>query len=304
MAAKITATVFGGLLVKVVLPGDARVRLVDGFEQVQQLRVGSELAGPGRGRRILSTNRCPPPAKCVVFDAGSLSPNGPEAKMRVAPDTLVGFQMLGGQRQLAAAAGLVDGFNIRLEDWPRRLAAFAVEIDSEIAMNGSWIAALGTADLCSGSVWGGTSIARWLHRPRHQDEFERQEQSPVRVMSDGHWAELLSSTQSSDDIIMHFRIARRAHWMRVISPALVSPGQTGDEVEQRRFGIAIIALSLGEREIGLDSTALASGFYPVEGDTPRNWRWTDGNGLILLDPTPTEQVFLIRFTNWHKMLKL
>ncbi len=289
---------------KVVLPGDARVRLVDGFEQVQRLRVGSELAGPGGGCRILSTNRCPPPAKCVVFGAGSLFPNGPEAKMRVAPDTLVGFQMLGGQWQLAAAAGLVDGLNIRFENWPRRLAAFAIEVDCEIAMNGCWIAALGTADLRSGTIWGGTSIARWLHRPRHQDDFERQEQSPVRVMAEGHWAELLSSTHISDDIIMHFRIASQARWMRVISPALVSPGQAGDEVEQRRFGIAIIALSIGEHRIALDSNALASGFYPVEGDTPRNWRWTDGNGLIVLDPTPSEQVFLIRFTNWHEMLKL
>ena len=288
---------------KVVLPADAWVGLVDDVEQVQHLKVGFELAGSGGGRRILSTNRCLAPPKCVVFDAGSLFPNGPDAKMRVAQDTLVGFKMLGGRLQFAAAAGLVDGFNIRLENWPRRLTAFVVEVDGEIAMNGCWIAAPGTGNLRSGAVWGGASIARWFHGPRHRDEFERQEQQTVRVMSDGHWAELLSSTQVSDDIIMRFRVASHAHWMRVISPALVPPGQVGDDVEQRRFGIAVIALSISERRIGLGGSALVSGFYPVEGDSPRNWRWTDGNGLILLDPTPSEQVFLIQFTNWHEMLK-
>ncbi len=289
---------------KVILPADARVRVPDGSELVPHLSAGAELAGPSAPHRLISINRCLPPEKCVVFDAGSLLPNEPEVELRVSPDTLVGFQMPGGERQLAAASGMVNGMNIRLESWPRRLDAFVVDVGGEIALNRIWLASTGVSDLQAGAVWGGAASIRWRHSASYQDESVRPDRAPVRIMSDGRWAELLNSDQIDDDHVLRFRIPSHAHWIRVFTPALLPPGQGGTETEQRRFGIAIIALSIGARVIALENSALASGFYPIEGDAPRKWRWTDGNGLIMLDPAPQERVFVIRFTNWHEMLEL
>lgn len=248
---------------------------------------------------VLSARRCLPPSQSIIFEPDSLFPNGPGRQLRVARETVVGFRVQGSKPQMAAAAGLVNGSSIRQEAWPRRAPAVSVETKHPIAFDGVWLAAVGEPSIAEGAIWSGPSILRWA-----QDgiNLRLHEPSKVRLISDGYEAEAFPPEAVEDDIVLRCRLAQHARWVRVTSPALLPHGHGSSAAEQRRFGIAIVELGVDSAPIRLNDAGLLSGFYPIEGDAPRQWRWTTGSGLIALEPSATKRVFSVRFTNWHKML--
>lgn len=265
------------------------LRVEGGIERVEQL-----------GDGILSSHRCLPPAESIVFDADSLFPNGPRTQLRLAPETLVGFRLVLGMPQMAAAAGLVNGRSIRREPWPRRAVAMSVAAGRPISLDGVWLAAVGQSSIADGAIWGGPSILRW---GQVSADPEAGRNIAVQLMSDGYWAEPLPPEVIDDDIVLRCRLAGHARWVRVVSPALLPFGQGGSHFEQRRFGIAVVELCVDTAPVRLDDAGLVSGFYPIEGEAPRQWRWTNGSGLIALEASPSERIFSVRFTNWHEMLE-
>ncbi len=50
--------------------------------------------------------------------------------------------------------------------------------------------------------------------------------------------------------------------------------------ERRRLGAAIAGIALDGAPLALDAPALAAGFHQIEA----NWRWTNGEGVLLLEP--------------------
>ncbi len=71
--------------------------------------------------------------------------------------------------------------------------------------------------------------------------------------------------------------------VRLLSPA-VRPAD-----ERRRLGAAITGISLDATPIALDAPQLAAGFHATE----PNWRWTNGEGILLLEPRQTAQELAI-----------
>jgi hypothetical protein len=67
---------------------------------------------------------------------------------------------------------------------------------------------------------------------------------------------------------------------------LVSAAQTPSG-ERRRLGAALGGLTLDDQPIALDDPRLCDGFHPIEREADRAWRWTDGAGVLRIDPQPT-----------------
>jgi hypothetical protein len=247
----------------------------------------------------LSARRCVPPYQSIVFDPGSLFPNGPSHQLRVASETLVGFRVQGTEPQMSAAAGLVNGSSVRREAWPRRALAISVETKHPIAFDGVLLASFRESSIAERAIWSGPSILRWgqdgIGMASHRT-------SAIRLISDGYEAETLPPEAVDADMVLRCRLAAHARWVRVTSPALLPHGHGGSALEQRRFGIAVVELGVDGAPIRLNEAGLLSGFYPIEGEAPRQWRWTNGSGLIALAPSPTKRIFHVRYTNWHNML--
>ena len=298
---------------KLILPAESYLRTAAGPEMVGRLAAGIEIATLDGVSRVGSVRRGLPPRHSVVFDSGSLFPGGPSSPLRLGMDTLVGFRPSEGAGDVAAAASLVNGGSIRQELWPRRTEAVVLEVEYPVSLNGVWVSAADPDTLRGGAIWTGPSMLRWQWGTSDPNslEFDRsgedpisQQSAPVRLMSDGFWAEIVSAERLADDFIIRFAIPARARWVRVVSPALRPSGHAGNEADLRRFGVAITGLDVDGIAIGLDAAALVSGFYPIEGDKPRQWRWTDGSGLIVLEPSVSAATFSLSITNWHELLEV
>ena len=263
------------------------------------IQAGKQGRAEELGDGILSSRRCLPPAQSVVFDPGSLFLNSPSEELRLAPETLVGFRVADGQTQMAAAGGLVNGASIRRERWPRRVGAILVEAQHPIALCGVWLGAVEQLSIAEGTVWSGPSILRWAQAGV---DWAPSDAGVIQFITEGYKSEPFPSEVIDGDLVLRCRLAGHAHWVRVVSPALRPPGHGEGDLEQRRFGIAVTSLAVDAAPIRLDDPALVSGFYPIEGDAPRQWRWTNGNGLIALMPSASERILSVRFTNWHEML--
>jgi len=250
--------------------------------------------------------RCPPPVGSVVFDRDSLFSGGPLSELRVSVDTLVGFDQFGDRPQMAAAFGLVNGSSIRREPWPRRLAAYSIDAHAPIEIDGVQVASAGQSAASESAIWTGPSVLRWRNGSAPWGSIDDGPAvaavSPVRIMSDGYWTDPLSFRRVDDDYVIRCRLAGHARWARIVSAAHVPPGHADHEPVPRRFGIAIVEINEDHETISLDSPALMSGFYPREGDAPRQWRWTNGSGCVALKQVAAERIFTVRFTNWHELL--
>ena len=297
---------------KIILPADSRLHTSDRLELVGRLAAGAEIATPNGMSRVRTLRRCLPPSQSVVFDIDSLFPGGPTARLQLGTDALVGFRHGECNADMAAAAGLVNGGSIRRGAWPRRTEAVMLEVERPIALEGVWVGAPSHNIILDRLVWAGPSIMRWRwgtsdpsspEFDRIGDESFSEQIAPVRLMSDGCWTRQLSSDRIGEDFLVRFAVPAGARWIRIVSPALRPSGQTDNDADFRRFGIAIVDVTVDGAAIALDCAALISGFYPVEGALPRQWRWTNGDGLVTLKPTSAQQIFSVRFTNWHQMLE-
>jgi hypothetical protein len=58
---------------------------------------------------------------------------------------------------------------------------------------------------------------------------------------------------------------------------------TSDDL--RQLGVCIAGIVVDSKPLPLDAEALLSGFHPIERRGAERWRWTDGNGVLLLPST-------------------
>ena len=92
---------------------------------------------------------------------------------------------------------------------------------------------------------------------------------------------------------LHFTVPARTAALRLISQTFRAEG------DYRQLGVALVGLAVEQSAIGLDNPGLVRGFYPVERNDDTEWRWTDGEALLLLPPRPTQQTLEVRITDWH-----
>ncbi len=92
---------------------------------------------------------------------------------------------------------------------------------------------------------------------------------------------------------LRFSVPARTAALRLISPPFRAEG------DYRQLGVALVRLAVEESEIGLDNPGLVRGFYPLERNDDTEWRWTDGEALLLLPPRPIQQTLDVRITDWH-----
>jgi hypothetical protein len=73
-------------------------------------------------------------------------------------------------------------------------------------------------------------------------------------------------------------VPARATALRLVSRRWVPAWTRAAEDDTRRLGVALAALRLDGRPVGLDDPRLSSGWHAVED----GWRWTDGDAGIVL----------------------
>ena len=93
---------------------------------------------------------------------------------------------------------------------------------------------------------------------------------------------------------LRFAVPPRTAALRLVSDTFHAPG------DYRRLGVALVGLAVEEAEITLDNPGLVRGFYPVEQHEDMRWRWTDGEGLLLLPPRAEAQTLAVQIADWHQ----
>lgn len=69
--------------------------------------------------------------------------------------------------------------------------------------------------------------------------------------------------------------------VRLVSPAVRKPG------ESRRLGVAVSSIKVDSCDISLHGSELSAGFHAFENEDGAQWRWTNGDALLLLSPSNT-----------------
>lgn len=108
----------------------------------------------------------------------------------------------------------------------------------------------------------------------------------------------LSTTFSEGPLTAYcFKLPPRTTTFRLSTASVQPPG------DSRKLGIAIFRILFDKTEISLDSPALVRGFHRAESHELLAWRWTDGDGLLLLPPKPAQQLITIYVNDWHLTLQ-
>jgi hypothetical protein len=75
------------------------------------------------------------------------------------------------------------------------------------------------------------------------------------------------------------RLPAHTSRVRLVSPCITPSG------ERRRLGAAIAAIAIDGVALAVDHPGFATGFHPAEAE----FRWTDGDAILLLDPEPQDR---------------
>jgi hypothetical protein len=81
----------------------------------------------------------------------------------------------------------------------------------------------------------------------------------------------------------HHHLPANTTRLRLISPCTTPPG------ERRRLGAAIAAITIDGTLMPLNHPGFATGFHPPEPD----FRWTDGDAILLLTPQPHDRTLTV-----------
>jgi hypothetical protein len=93
-----------------------------------------------------------------------------------------------------------------------------------------------------------------------------------------------------------FTVPPRTTTIRLSSQSVQPPG------DPRHLGVAICQLAIDDMAIPLESPALVRGFHRAEAGEGLTWRWTDGDALVIVPPRAGEQVLTVQITDWHLAL--
>ena len=205
-----------------------------------------------------------------------------------------------------AAACLANGGTIRLVAKPGR---FGTSIDDPRMAEFGGPVTRGQWDACVGPV--ARSLQMALHGPSHHvrpsyeplaSEMERTS-SEILVTADGRNIGASDSQQLGDDFVIFYTLPAWSGVVRLLSNAHPPRGHSEADSERRMFGVAILSIAIEDKIVELDSDAFWKGFYPIEGESPRRWRWTDGEGILVVPAIAQPRALAITLTGGHRLLR-
>ena len=295
----------------VALAAGTVIRTADGDFKVEDLSINAVLLD---GQRVQSVKPTLPGRMAVVYEPGCLGRGFPtqrlylpaDAVLRKRPETAV------EAGRWFAAGGPVDGSAIRFVRWPRRLALYTLRTESP------WVCLAEGLEISSLPVPAGSGMVATAARvgfagdpgakftisglPIAPERPMGQGDLPVRLLADGQWAAFVGREIVDGDFVFHFRVHASAEILCIQSDAYLPVGTEDSEPDARRFGVAIVEIAVDGVSVVLDGDAFRHGFYEIEGEHPRRWRWTNGAGVLAIDAGTRTREITVRITDWHQLL--
>lgn len=311
-----------------------RLLTARGEVPVESLRVGDlvpTLAGAAArrvrwiGQTRVDLARHPQPGKVapVRIEAHAFGPGTPHRDLILSPDhavmmdgALVPIHLLVNGASIARrpAAGSVRYFHVEL-DAHDVLLAEGLPVESYLDTGNRGVFADGGPvrplhpDFCAGlsaRTWsergcaalllGGTPVDQ-AHRRllnRAQELGHRLTDEPaLRVIADG----MELPTQRAAPATFRVRLPAGVREVRLLSRSTVPEELDRQSDDRRRLGLAVAALRRGGKPLPLSGETFAAGFHPVErgaSNPARAWRWTNGEGVLRLQPSSRASVLELR----------
>lgn len=264
---------------------------------IQFLALGDEVLVAAEGRlcfrRLMMAHEAPSPDDVVLLDAGSLSPSVPnhpvmlDCRQRVGlprhPTPVASIASLPGAIKVIA-----DGFwlDIMVEGADCIIAANIAIVTGPLVL-----AAVGFPPHHVVHPAQIPSMVKPLKGP-----LISASNASVRAFNGSQELPLLSISTDGPLSVLRFTLPPRTTTLRLSSPGAKPIGDT------RTLGVALFRLVVEAAEIPLDSPILVRGFHRAESNAEMNWRWTDGEALLILPPKPVSQVLSVHVTDWHLLL--
>ncbi|MBV9784325.1 MAG: Hint domain-containing protein [Acidisphaera sp.] len=293
-----------------------RIGTPDGEVPVEALRVGQKVrTASGAAARIrwigdrrIDCRRHPHPEQVrpIRVLAGAFGRLRPHADLLLSPDHAVALR-LRGRTVLVPIRTLVNGATIRQERLDE-VHYFHIELTRHDIVLANGLATESYLDTGNRVQFGGAVV------PLHPDFAPRSwADACAELLLSGPAVEGARRRLSARAERLGWRLGDPAR-ARIVAQGHDLPAQkTGctllpagtQQVEIisecnvprqgdcRSLGVCIDRVTLDGAVVPLGSPALARGFYAVESDAVRSWRWTDGHGVLAFPPQPRETVLRI-----------
>jgi autotransporter passenger strand-loop-strand repeat protein len=286
------ATPSGDAPVEALRPGDAVLALQDGVWQPARVR--------WVGNSTVDLARHPQPAQAapICIRAHAIGPDLPRRDLWLSPDHAL---LLDGG--LIQAQSLRNGATVT-QEFPPHITYCHIELDRHAVLLAEGVAAESYLDTGNRALFAGEAGTRALH-PDFASAAAWNERACAKLHLTGpavtaaHARLLLRAVERGWSITADpgLRILADGREMLAFSPGggtweATLPAGTRDvrlasrwfvptwfaEDDRRRLGVAVSALRIGGAR--LPRAAFAAGWHAQE----REWRWTDGEGVLALKP--------------------
>jgi hypothetical protein len=268
-------------------------------------------------RRRIDHARHPQPGLVtpVRLRAGALGPELPRRDLLLPAEALLLVRDL-TTPALVPAGAVVNGTSITRTPQGRALAWYALELDEHdivLAENLPVATVRGVrADApgrrqarCARLLLPGAELAALRTRlaapvaaepPEAMEEALPDDGRALRLVADGQ--EVPPATEPVEGEY-RFTLPEGTGAVQLVSRARASPAPR----DPRRLGVAVTRVELDGVGLALDGPEIGRGFHPSEGDQKMRWRWTDGNGWLVLPHSTSARRLVVTITDWYKNLR-
>ncbi len=254
------------------------------------------------GRRRVDLARHPAASlvQPVRIKAGAIAPGIPARALRVSPEHALFFHGV-----LIPARLLVNGSTV-VQERVAEVTYYHIELPAHDILLAEGVPAESWLDTGNRSMFENAGPAvpliadfrnvsqdAWAERacaPLHEDGPVLQ---AVRKALASRAAELgfddgtVQTVPLAEHSAIAVTVAPGARIARLVSGVTQAPG------DLRRLGAVILGLSIGGKAIPLDGPRVRSGFHATERHGDMCWRWTDGEGVLVLHPKWTGKTLTV-----------